>query len=791
MEIHKINFLSKPKINANELKYILNSKKVYVNLFEIKMKKQITLYQYPYTVNPPIGSTNILIRNKLFKYSNKKLKEIFGDFFISGDCLFSMKEIKESKAVTLSLYLNGKFNYTIEFNNFENKRIIGQNEIQKDPLSKQFIEMIIKDILLSNPKLDFYKDVFFIKCHKKTIETKNASISFYPGFATSFVETDSGNYLNVALKNKIIPNETIHDYLNQYKYNNNKEIQNEIKRDLKSRSFKVSYAKRNYKIDDIIFDKSPKNTTINYEGKTINLINFYSIAHNLIIKDPNQPLILVRRADSQGEPISLHFVPEFCSLSGIEDDVTKDGYLMKELSKYTKIEPKDRVNKTNEFLNFISDKERDSKNPNRLSSNEKCDLYGIEVMPINHLFDAYYMEETKLLSGNKQNIHPTDKIFPVFKKKDMTNWIFFYEKNNYNDAESLYINLNKASKAFGLKIAEPKWVEMRNNSSAKDWTDEADDYFYKKKSDYDFAVFLLGRNDRIYAQLKKNSLCKNGYVSQVVKARSIRTKGVMHICSKILLQINAKLGGISYKTIQDKSINDRKIMVVGVDSSHIKGKGTGVAMVATINDSFTNFFNKEEIIKEKNNKEQLQYCVSSFIDEAINAYKKENDESPNNIIIYRQGVSLQQKEFLKTEIAEIDFSCKNKNILYYYVLVNTKTTFKFFENPKKNVQFTNPGPGLLVIDGVTNRNFFEFYIQPQEVTQGSATPTCFHVAYGNMKFPEFIAKFTYDLCHIYSNWQGTVRIPNVIKAAEKLSKMTAKYKLDELNKKLEKGQAYL
>ena len=787
MEIHKINFLSKPKINANELKYILNSKKVYVNLFEIKMKKQITLYQYPYTVNPPIGSTNILNRNKLFKYSNKKLKEIFGDFFISGDCLFSMKEIKESKAVTLSLYLNGKFNYTIEFNNFENKRIIEQNEIRKDPLSKQFIEMIIKDILLSNPKLDFYKDVFFIKSRKQTIETKNASISFYPGFATSFVETDSGNYLNVALKNKIIPNETIHDYLNQYKYNNNKEIQNEIKRDLKSRSFKVSYAKRNYKIDDIIFDKSPKNTTINYEGKTINLINFYSIAHNLIIKDPNQPLILVRRADSQGEPISLHFVPEFCSLSGIEDDVTKDGYLMKELSKYTKIEPKDRVNKTNEFLNFISDKERDSKNPNRLSSNEKCDLYGIEVMPINHLFNAYYMEETKLLSGNKQNIHPTDKIFPVLKKKDMTNWIFFYEKNNYNDAESLYINLNKASKAFGLKIAEPKWVEMRNNSSAKDWTDEADDYFYKKKSDYDFAVFLLGRNDRIYAQLKKNSLCKNGYVSQVVKARSIRTKGVMHICSKILLQINAKLGGISYKMIQDKSIYDRKLMIVGVSSSHIKGKGTGVGMVSTINDSFTNFFNKEEIIEERNNREQLQYCINSFIEMAIEAYKKENKESPRGIIIYRQGVSLQQKEYLKDEITRIDLCCNTKQILYYYILVNTKVNFKFFE--KKNNQFENPSSSILIIDGITNKDFFEFYIQPQEVREGCATPTCFHVAYGNLNFPEFIPKFTYDLCHIY--WQGTIAIPNVLKATEKLSQMVIKYTKSEFNEKLEKGQAYL
>jgi hypothetical protein len=38
---------------------------------------------------------------------------------------------------------------------------------------------------------------------KKAIETNNVSISFYPGFITSFVETDSGNYLNVTLKNKI------------------------------------------------------------------------------------------------------------------------------------------------------------------------------------------------------------------------------------------------------------------------------------------------------------------------------------------------------------------------------------------------------------------------------------------------------------------------------------------------------------------------------------------------------------------------------------------------------------
>ena len=332
---------------------------------------------------------------------------------------------------------------------------------------------------------------------------------------------------------------------------------------------------------------------------------------------------------------------------------------------------------------------------------------------------------------------------------------------------------------------------MQKRSSAKDWTDTADDYFGKGiNREYDFVVFLLGKNDKIYTQLKKHSLCKNGYVSQVVKASSIKKKGVMSVCSKILLQINAKLGGISYKASIDKIVNERKLMIVGVDSSHVKKKGTGVAMVATINDTFTDFYNKEDIINEENNKEQLQYCVSSFIEEAVEVYKKNNNNKmPKGIIIYRQGVSLEQKEYLKTEIQQIDMTCETKGILYYYILVNTKTTFKFFE--KSNKGFSNPGSGLLVIDGVTNRNFFEFYIQPQEVTQGSATPTCFHVAYGNLDFPEMVPKLTYDLCHIYSNWQGTVRIPNVIKAAEKLSKMTAKYTQDKLHSNLSEGQAYL
>jgi len=720
----------------------------------------------------------------------RKIRAEYGHCFVSGNLLYSMKKVEIPKTYNCFLHNKGKTEYYMEISKYEQERLIKEQDIKKDPLAKQCIELIIRDILHANPKLEFHKDIFVNTKNQQKIETDRVSITFYPGFVTSFMETDKGNYLNVTLKNKIIQNESVLNYIKQYKNLGKPETQKKIRDDLKPRSFKVIYAKRNYKFDDIIFDRNPRTQSFNYQGRTVNLVQYYEEVHKLKVKDENQPLILVKRADSQGNPINLYFIPEFCRLSGLEDDATSDGFFMRELARYTKLEPSERVKATNEFIKLLEDPEK--ANEDSLSSKEKMELYGIKVSPLNELFDAYYMNETQLVAGNNKIIKANNKTFPILKKKDMINWLCFYEKSNYKDAEDLFNNLDKASKAFGLKISEPEWIEMNNFSSGKDWTDTADEYFGKgMKREFDFVVFLLGKNDKIYSELKKHSLCTSGYVSQVVKVRSIKKKGAMSVCSKILLQLNAKLRGISYKASFDNSVKDMKFMVVGVDSSRFKGNKTGVAMVASIDNTFTDFYNKEEVVKEENYKEQLQYCVSSFVEEAVEAYKKQNKgESPKGIIIYRQGVSLQQKEYLKDEIRLIDKACENRNILYYYILVNTKTTFKFFEKDKHN-NFSNPGPGLLIINGVTNRNFFEFYIQPQEVTQGSATPTCFHVAYGNLNFPEMIPKFTYDLCHIYSNWQGTVRIPNVLKCAEKLSKMSAKYMKGELNPNLSLGQAYL
>ena len=780
----KLHFLPKPNIKYENLSYIKNTKEIYVNLFEFGTKNDITIYKYPFIITPQVEKNAYRIITAILKNINKELRSIYGVFTVSGDSLYSMNKIENKHTFKATIYFKGKYEYVFETQNFSNQKIIKQEDVKKDKLTKQYIEIIIKDILLSNPNLDFDKGLFVLKGNKKRIESNKVSINYYPGFITKFIETEKGNFINVFLKNKIESTENILEYLISRNYKD-KYNQEKIKKDLTGRLF--YFSKKKYKIDEILFDRTPINHKINSDGKNISIKDFYIRKFKQEIKYNNQPLILSIKKGPQGSNLNTYYIPELCTFSGLDEMQQKDNFFMKELSSITKIDPETRIKKTNKFLELLMDEHK--KGEGQLSSKEKSEQYGIIVQPPKEPFYGYLMKEPKILAGKNKIITAKDRQFPLYSKEEMEYWLCLYEKANYNEAETLYTCLSKASKAYGLNIAEPMWVEMNNKSKSNKWIEEVEYYLNQDEDDnkYTFVIFLIGNNKILYEELKRHSLCKNGYVSQVVKTASLKSKGMMSTCSKILLQINAKLGGISYKTIIDNSIGERDIMVVGVDSSHFN-KCTAVAMVSTIDNSFADFFNREKIIESDKN-DLLQFCVSSFLEEAIPQYNSINQKNPKNIIIYRQGVSDNVIDILRDEIIQIEQLCKKLNILFYYILVNTRTTFKFFE--KNGGQYQNPGAGLLVINGVTHQDKFEFFIQPQQVTGGSATPTRFHVAYGNMDFPEIIPKFTYDLCHIYSNWQGTVRIPNVIKAAEKLSKMTVKTTQDELNEKLELGQSYL
>ena len=785
-----INFLPNPHIKGKTLDYV-KPVGVYANLFEMKFTKEIKMYQYPYEVIPEISKDNMKIRKELFIEPQRQLKAKYGLYLIDSDSMYSLEKVDDINVVKTSLRLKNEVNkYEIKINKYLNPTVINEKDAMKSEKKKHFIELIVKDILLANPNIERFKDTYIMLDRVETLNIdKFSSVNFYPGFRTSFVETDKGMFLNVVLTHKFIRNKTLLDYMKNFGDLKKKSIQEDINTELKGRSFKVDYAKRNYIIDEIDFDLNPVNKKLNYEDKTINHIEYYKKAYNIDIKNKDQPLIIVRKKDSK----SIYFVPELCYLVGIDESDTTNKKFMKKVSECTKMDPTQKVLETNEFIQLLQDKTEDKKT--HMSSKKKSDHYGIKITPLKDLFPAYYMKQPQLLDGTGQVFDKYNKEIKLDKNIiNKVKWVLFYEDNYDENEKYLLKDFKDASGKYGIKLENPLKVKIPYGAEVDEWIREANKYFGEEKREYDFALFLLGENIYIYPQLKMHSLCHNGYISQVVKVDTLYNDKIKNICSNILIQINAKLGGSLYKIQIDKALAGKKLMVIGVDSSKHKDKnnyGTGIAMVATINDSLSNFYSESKIVKINDMKDQFHLCISNFIENALKVYEKNNNgKKPDWIIIYRQGVSKEQKEKLKPEIREIDETCSNQNIPYYYIFVNTKSTFKFFEKDK-NGKYSNPQSGLLVLDGVINHNNFEFYIQPQYVNQGSATPTCFHVAYGNLNFPELIPKFTYDLCHLYSNWQGSVRIPHVMKCAEKLSKMTAKYKLNELNEKIKIGQAYL
>ena len=351
--------------------------------------------------------------------------------------------------------------------------------------------------------------------------------------------------------------------------------------------------------------------------------------------------------------------------------------------------------------------------------------------------------------------------------------------------------IDQFKKELGIKIKskDSNWISM-NSDKTKDWENEVEKEM--KKRNIKFVIFFLSkRNNDLYKTLKIHSLCEKGYVSQVIKFESLqraKRKGgsvLSSYISKILLQINCKLGGANYLLNLDNSILQREIMFIGLDfglnSSHVwKKREKGViTMVATKDKNFSKFYPQNEIINCGKKNEYILTIyknITNFIEKAIVKYEKEEKHSPKNIIFYRQGISEYQVENIKNEVKAIEEICNKKNINYYYVIVNAKTSLKIFElnnnrNNRESGNYKNPEPGLVLLNKVTDKNKFEFYIQPQFVNQGTATPSHYQVmcAYQHsddiLKL-EQLERITFYLCYYYFTWSGAIREPGTLKMAE-------------------------
>ncbi|XP_069951792.1 piwi-like protein 1 [Cherax quadricarinatus] len=88
-------------------------------------------------------------------------------------------------------------------------------------------------------------------------------------------------------------------------------------------------------------------------------------------------------------------------------------------------------------------------------------------------------------------------------------------------------------------------------------------------------------------------------------------------------------------------------------------------------------------------------------------------------------------------------------------------------------QLENPLPGTVIDDVITLPERYDFFLVSQSINEGTVSPTSFNIIEDSSGLKtDHMQRLAYKLCHMYYNWQGTIRVPAPCMFAHKLAYMT-------------------
>ena len=793
------------------LKYIENEIPIYTNLYKIELERNYILYEYAvnfiydkddqYSLSTPF-------KQRIINTASTKVAQKFKNFIFIGGALFSEKKVEEVVQIAAEYH---SVDYLIDIQptskviemSKDSKTMMNQYNSGRNEI-KTIFEIIVKEILRHNPSLIKDANTYFDKSHEKELQAEEEynDINVVNGYDTKVMILDSGIYLNVDKKTKISSKYNCLQLIETFINNFNSPTKDEIKQInewFENKTVETFFQNhRKLYVSQVNFDHNPTNTTKKCEKGNISFLKYYNDFCGQKL-NPKSPLLFVRKKKNGKD--GFFYPPELCVMVGLTDEMLSDRNLTKDITRITKLNPTDKMDFISNIVKYMNDKNciiynktvnGEKKEVKLKSAFETKEIYGLNIVEAKDVdkFTGKIMSLPEL-NGENGKIKNLGRTFKVFSAQPISSLCLFHSKNE-KDARYLKQVMYKAKEEYGI-ILEKNDFKHVSTENYEDWTALIDKCIKVKK--YNIITFLI--NDRLdsiglYTKLKFYTQEQKGVVTQFIKTKSLK-KNALSVVSNILIQMNTKIGGTSCIADFTEDIKKENLMVVGVDSSGYEDKGTlyqNISFCASLDQYFTNYVNTKTTVTIEDY-DNTNLPIANFMETALSEYFKIHKKFPGGVIIYRQGISQGQKNYLKTEIEQLqkifngesDKKCfKDIKIKYYYVLVNKKSSLKFFEestyNNKKNRNndkgiYDNPDSGLLICDKLISTDKFEFYIQPQKVTQGTATPTCFQVEYGNMNCPEILPKLTFDLCFLYSNWRGPVRVPAPLKYAEKLAKSKA------------------
>ena len=830
--IQTFDYPTTPKRNLQLRKD--NQALVITNLFPLEYLSQFhKLYNYSIEILPTISDDNFPLKRVIYNKLETELPSGFRKIIFHGNNLYACVTVEKDLNLTniekTVKVQNQDYSVKLKFAAEINFRNLCFNDNENQEI-KHIIEKLIRFIIMRNPNVIKFKDGTMVDISTKNMNIKSVSESqgensleqIYRGYMTSVQITESGYFMRINDVNKIISGKSALKKILEIREENRNLNKDDLFKKINQyfsehRTVLAKYGNlRTYRVANINFDKSPKNTNITLREKDgketqCNLVNYYKNQYDLKIKDENQPLIEVELLKKKGpnteqEKETIYLIPELVFLTGLEHGTNSDDNTTKrKITSKTKMRPGDKVNAIRSIFNLLNSStnkiytNKQGKEVKIKSPKEMQELYGIKIGN-NLVVNARVMPQPHLMFNHAEKfVIPNNGIFRADnpnKVMKFSNENLFYvcDSREREDARKVFNGLMmkcKQKKFIFSNDFRPDRVKEYCLQRSNNWNDIASELnrLLPNNNNHQYGfVFLSPSMEKNYPALKNYFYKKLGLITQfgITKKLADKKRG-NSIQFNLVDQFNVKIGGENHHInfVKENIMKNSDVfLVIGLKTQVERATGKVKYCMTSSRNKFLNYINTS--IKEcENNKQQRDALLTTMFKDAIQNLMKQSPNPPNYIILYRKGgnyieniqLALDEKDiFIKviTDLEEMLKKTKNisMQIPFYYICCNLKSDMKFFEvasNDSKS--YANPKSGLIIDEGVTQKNRFEFYIQPQFVNQGTATPShyqvmCSHQHNDDVLKLEQLEKLTFYLCYYYFTWAGAIREPGALKMAE-------------------------
>jgi len=263
-----LSVVPKPK-NMKISSYIERQVEIYSNIYPLKLTKNYSIYTYYIDFQGDSDHINTYLKRKIISKAFSELIDIYGVYFFSGENFYATNKIKEVVNI-ISNYKKVKYSFLIRpLVDFIEMKDYKANQKNRS-LFKNILELIYKDILKANPDVKMSKNMCGKKCTEKIVYTHKNKVLVIPAFSTKIMLLEAGIFLNVDNKNKILNGESCLSLIRESMQILSRPTGIEVKaiiNDFKDKMVETKHTNQRFKIDSISFDKTPKNTSLNYDGK--------------------------------------------------------------------------------------------------------------------------------------------------------------------------------------------------------------------------------------------------------------------------------------------------------------------------------------------------------------------------------------------------------------------------------------------------------------------------------------------------------------------------------------------